>query len=136
MLAPYIPSRPLAPSLLATALRDYVDRRDWRVLPAGTQDYKGRWDPSSAERRECCSKIRRPSAAYPRSLLDHCRSAEHVAALHGVGAATLRGAARSVRAMLRVDRTLALELLIACIRTPVRERAYAQMRAGLGAALV
>ena len=26
MLAPYIPSRPLAPSLLATALRDYVDR--------------------------------------------------------------------------------------------------------------
>jgi hypothetical protein len=46
-----------------------------------------------------------------------------------VDAAAIRGAARSIRTMLRVDRVLALELLIACDRTSVRERAHAQMRA-------
>lgn len=128
MYAPHTPTRPPASSPLATALRDYLDRRDGRTRPAGSRDSKSRWTPSADERRDCCSTIRRPSAAYPFSLLDHCRSAEHVAALHGVDASKLRGAARSVRAMLRVDPALALELLIASTHTPVRERALAQMR--------
>jgi hypothetical protein len=75
-----------------------VDRayRAWRALqersvhPDGEFDKKQRWEPSAAERRPCCARVRTPSAAWPYSLLKHCRSIEHVAARFHVPASALR----------------------------------------------
>lgn len=79
---------------LQDAIKLYEDRQARRRHPSGTFDRGGRWYPADAERQSCCAVIRRPSRAYPYSLLSHCRSAEHIAQLCGVDLATLREAIR------------------------------------------
>lgn len=70
--------------------------QEWRshqgriTHPIGSFDSQSRWYPAAEERRSCCGAIRSPSAAYPYSLLTHCRSIEHVAHVHGVVARDLR----------------------------------------------
>ena len=58
--------------------------------PLGGFDDKSRWYPSSRESRACCASIRQPSAAFPYSLLTHCRSVAHIAALTDVPLGPLR----------------------------------------------
>ena len=62
----------------------YVKRRERSEHPAGHFDHRGRWYPAEGETCECCKSIRRPSAAYPFSLMLHCRTIVHVATLFGV----------------------------------------------------
>lgn len=71
-------------SALAAA-RQYLDRKARAEHPRGTFDGQRRWAPDAGERQACCRGIRPPSAAYPFSLMVHCRTKEHVAALHGLG---------------------------------------------------
>ena len=54
-------------------------RQDRSSHPAGNFDNQSRWYPAAAERQPCCDAIRSPSAAYPYSLMTHCRSVEHIA---------------------------------------------------------
>lgn len=79
---------------LQAAVDEYQRRRDRQSHPSGKFDSGGRWYPSNEERRGCCSNIRSPSRAYPYSLMLHCRTIEHVAALYGIGARELRAAVR------------------------------------------
>ena len=44
----------------------------------GTFDKAGRWYPSDDEEQDCCRSIRRPSRAWPYSLMTHCRTLQHV----------------------------------------------------------
>ena len=62
----------------------YVLRSKGKIYPKGTFDRKQRWYPSDEEECSCCSNIRRPSAAFPYSLLSHCKTRKHVARLYGV----------------------------------------------------
>ncbi len=62
----------------------YVKRRERSEHPAGHFDRKRRWYPAEGETRECRRSIRRPSAAYPFSLMLHCRTIVHVATLFRV----------------------------------------------------
>jgi len=81
-----------------TALRDattiYLARKDRSQHPDGHFDSKKRWYPSASEEQDCCRGIRTPSAAYPYSLLVHCRTAQHVAQRYGVEAQALKRAVR------------------------------------------
>ena len=79
---------------LDEALADYESRQSRLSHPNGEFDNKTRWTPSSTEEQSCCSSIRQPSAAYPYSLLKHCRSIEHIANLHDVDVRFLRRAYR------------------------------------------
>ena len=81
------------------AAREYIARRDRMTHPDGTFDAASRWYPSESEKCDCCDGIRSPSRAYPYSFMTHCRSAAHVAALHGVDARELRRAVKYVTAM-------------------------------------
>lgn len=76
------------------AVTIYLDRQSRKVHPSGTFDKAGRWVPDDAEWRSCCGAIRWPSRAWPYSLMTHCRSTTHVAALTGVAAGTIRRLAR------------------------------------------
>ncbi len=46
----------------------------------------------------CCETIRRPSRAYPWSLMTHCRSMVHVAAERKIDVSRLRWAVRRLEA--------------------------------------
>jgi len=87
-LPPGIPER-YTPALPAYTV--YVARTLGRVSPAGRRDSAGRWYPAERERRPCCDRVRPPSRRFPLSLLTHCRSAGHVAALHAGPPRLLRG---------------------------------------------
>lgn len=78
----------------------YLRRRDRREHPEGSFDSVGRWTPSEDEREECCASIRSPSGAYPYSLMQHCRSAEHVAAVMGADRRWVRSGARKLEGTL------------------------------------
>ena len=82
-----------------TAAREYIARQSRDTHPDGTFDRAGRWYPSESEWCNCCTGIRSPSRAYPYSLMTHCRSAGHVAALYGVDARDLRRAIKYVKAL-------------------------------------
>ena len=57
----------------------YKDSRPSRFSPYGKFDSGNRWYPDNdAERCSCCENIRKPSRAYPFSLLTHCRSQKHI----------------------------------------------------------
>lgn len=86
---------------LHEALDLYLARQDRRSHPDGTFDKKYRWYPSTTEKQACCLGVRSPSAAYPYSLMLHCRSVEHVAALTGVETSDLRKAVRQARPTLK-----------------------------------
>lgn len=88
---------------VAIAAREYLDRRNRRSRPAGSRDRGGRWWPHREEERDCCRKIRRPSIRWPNSLLDHCRTARHVAELYGVPAAQFLRAAREVAVLMELS---------------------------------
>lgn len=75
-----------------TAARTWLARHDRSQHPSGRFDSKSRWLPASEEFRECCARIRRPSARWPYSLLTHCRSKDHVARLHDVALTDLQHA--------------------------------------------
>jgi len=76
------------------AAREYLARRDRRKHPAGRFDNGGRWYPDESEARACCATIRAPSRRWPYSLMLHCRTAKHVAALYGVETSDVRRAAK------------------------------------------
>lgn len=76
------------------AARKYIARRDRRKHPSGRFDGGGRWYPDENEARQCCATIRAPSRRWPYSLMLHCRTARHVAALYGVEVSDVRRAAR------------------------------------------
>jgi len=83
------------------ALRDatttYLARKDRSQHPDGSFDSAKRWYPSASERQDCCDTIRTPSAAYPYSLMVHCRTAEHIAQCFGVEASAVKQAVRQQR---------------------------------------
>ena len=68
-----------APEVVQAA-QEYRALRDRRTNPVGSFDKAGRWYPDSP----CSCRVRYPSRAFPYSLLLHHRTAEHVAAVHGV----------------------------------------------------
>ena len=45
------------------------------IHPSGRFDNAGRWHPTAEY--DCCRGIRRPSRAYPYTLLNHCRTFRH-----------------------------------------------------------
>lgn len=79
---------------LDAAVSTYLARQARLAHPSGTFDGGGRWFPSDEEQRDCCKAIRSPSRRWPYSLVKHCRSVAHVAALCHGEARTLRRAAR------------------------------------------
>lgn len=85
------PDRPLH-----QAVTRYLARKNRTAHPEGKWDRGGRWYPTGAELRACCNSIRPPSRNWPRSLMQHCRTAEHVAALLEVDATELKRIARAV----------------------------------------
>lgn len=76
------------------AAEEYRAQQERRTHPAGKFDKAQRWYPEEREKQPCCGYIRRPTRAWPYSLMTHCRSAGHVAALFGVSATDLRKALR------------------------------------------
>jgi hypothetical protein len=82
---------------IADAVRTFLARQAREEHPAGKFDRGGRWYPAEAEAQPCCARIRTPSRSWPYSLLVHCRTLEHVAALYGVDVAELRRAVRAAR---------------------------------------
>jgi hypothetical protein len=85
------------PNQIDLAAGEYLARRDRKTHPVGYFDASGRWEPSDKERQYCCSFIRSPSRAWPYSLMVHCRSFEHVAALHEVDELELKRSARRIQ---------------------------------------
>ena len=75
---------------------EFIKRRDRLTHPDGRTDNAGRWYPSKAERCPCCDSVRSPSRSYPWSYMQHCRTAEHVAQLHGQEPSTIRHIARQI----------------------------------------
>jgi hypothetical protein len=71
----------------------YVARQRRAADPQGTFDSGGRWYPYG-EYRDCCDRIRSPSRNWPYSLMLHCRTAKHVAALFSVPERDVRRAAK------------------------------------------
>lgn len=66
------------------AIAQWKRRADREEHPDGEFDNAKRWYPKGEERQECCRDIRNPTREWPNSLLNHCRSLEHVALLNGV----------------------------------------------------
>lgn len=87
---------------LDQAIAAFIARKDRSQHPDGEFDNKRRWYPSNAERQSCCAAVRTPSAAYPFSLMVHCRTADHIANLYGVDAADIRRATRKARPAQRL----------------------------------
>lgn len=88
-------SRPSGYRSLAAAVTEYKRRVNRQSHPKGTFEKNGAWYPDpDREEQDCCAHVRRPSRAWPYSLMKHCRSVEHVAALFGVPVQELRRAAR------------------------------------------
>lgn len=79
---------------LQQAAQAYIDRKAGKSYPAGRHDRGGRWYPDADERQVCCSQIREPSRAWPRTLQLHCHSATHVARLFDVEELDLKRTAR------------------------------------------
>jgi hypothetical protein len=82
---------------LGDAVSAYIARQAREEHPAGKFDGGGRWWPAAEEERACCARVRTPSRTWPYSLLVHCRTIGHVAALYGVDVAELRRAVRAAR---------------------------------------
>jgi len=83
------------------ALERYLRRKNRQEKPQGRYDNGGRWWPDEEEIRPCCRNIRRPSRAWPFTLLDHCRTLAHCCALEG---ADLREAMRLLRRHQTLER--------------------------------
>lgn len=79
------------------AAQEFIDRQDRLTHPDGKFDNAKRWWPSDDEECTCCGGIRSPSRSWPYSLMIHCRTAQHVAALFDVDARELKREARRLR---------------------------------------
>ena len=75
---------------LTAALEEFFSRQDRRSHPEGWRDAGGRWWPSDAECTALCATVRRPSAAWPWSIMLHCRTTTHLAELFDVDADVLK----------------------------------------------
>ena len=80
------------PEVVLQAAYEYICRQERRTHPAGKFDRGGRWYPTDDEEQKCCASIRQPSRAWPYTLMTHCRSLPHIAALYGVDPKELRRA--------------------------------------------
>jgi hypothetical protein len=74
----------------------YAARQARMAHPAGTFDKAGRWWPAESEQCPCCHAVRSPSRAWPYSLMTHCRTRKHIAAMlaQNASATTMQAAAR------------------------------------------
>ena len=82
------------PETVLQAAYEYARRQSRAVHPDGNFDRGGRWYPTDDEKQKCCASIRQPSRAWPYTLMSHCRSMAHVAALYDVDARDVRRAVR------------------------------------------
>jgi len=87
---------------VSRAVQEYFSRQNRESHPEGNFDNKARWYPCEGEERGCCSNIRRPSAAYPYSLMLHCRTMKHIANLYGVNYIDLKREVSLIRRGFRV----------------------------------
>lgn len=69
---------------LEAAAKSYIRRKNRVEHPEGEFEVNGCWYPSKKERCPVCGCVREPSGAWPYTLSQHCRSAEHMANKHGV----------------------------------------------------
>lgn len=83
-------------SEVLTAARLFVSRKNRESHPQGEFDKQKRFYPNQSELQDCCSEIRRPSAAYPFSLMVHCRSAKHIANMFDVSEKELKKIAKTL----------------------------------------
>jgi hypothetical protein len=83
------------PEAVLKAAYEYICRQERRTHPAGKFDRGGRWYPSEAEEQPCCSSIRNPSRAWPYTLMTHCRSIPHIAALYNADPKEVRRAVKT-----------------------------------------
>ena len=72
------------------AVEEFINRKTRKSHPDGSFDKAKRWEPSDNEWCECCKSIRTPSRRFPFSLMTHCRSIGHIAALYEVDAGAVR----------------------------------------------
>ena len=82
---------------LAVAARCWIARHDRDEHPSGGWDDAGRWYPTTAEAQPCCKHVVGPSRAHPYRVMQHCRSAGHVAFLFDVDERELRRAVRRLQ---------------------------------------
>ena len=81
---------------LQAAAAEYIGRHWGNRMPKDAFDKRGRWFSVLDEKRECCNRIRYPSASRPYSLLTHCCTLTHVASLYNVVAKDLRDAVKKL----------------------------------------
>jgi len=82
------------PETVLKAAYEYIRRQERATHPDGIFDGVGRWYPGEGEEQPCCARIRRPSGRWPYSLLTHCRSVSHIAALYNVDPKDVRRAVK------------------------------------------
>lgn len=82
------------------AIAEYLGRRDRYWYPSGGYNGSLRWYPSLDERRDCCESIRSPSRRSPKSLLEHCRTLRHCAALYDVQEGDVRNVVKAFEKVL------------------------------------
>ena len=82
---------------LAAAAGEFFARQDRRSHPEGWTDRAGRWYPSDVENAPLCATVRKPSAAYPWSIMQHCRNTVHLAELFDVDADKLKKLVTKIR---------------------------------------
>lgn len=75
----------LTPNQRLLARQLYQERKIRIVDPDGTFDNAKRFYPSATEMQPCCKFIRRPTRAWPYSLMLHCRTLRHCQALIHAG---------------------------------------------------
>lgn len=82
---------------LREAALEWLRRQERQSRPRGTVDLAGRWWPEPEEQAACCVGAGSPTRLNPYKLLNHCRTARHVATLYGVDERQLRNAARYLK---------------------------------------
>lgn len=85
-----------APDVVVAA-EEYVARLEKRSRPRGKLNEKGGWEPHAWEACDCCIGIGDYSS-FPYTVLQHCKSAGHVACLYRVDEKQLRKAAKIIKA--------------------------------------
>jgi len=58
--------------------RIFLARQDDSEHPVGQFKGGGKWYPARSEHRICCYHASAPTAFYPGSLYEHCKSLEHI----------------------------------------------------------
>ena len=98
---------------IEAAVTAYVSLQRRDTHPDGTFDKSKRWEPS--ERFCCCHNIRKPSAAFPYSLLVHARTTQHVFHQNnivGLQLSEFRSLCRSAKSLTALDAATAAAVVI------------------------